>query len=171
MSELVIEVTKHTRGNRIALLLLFISLILTLVFLEPNRGFLNVLLIIPMTFFILFILVTIFNRFITEDKSPEATLSITAKGIRILKDNGKSQNLRWNEMACVDIFDHGHAKSLRVASTKFAVKEIFYEEKHLSHSCQEIIKFVHDICPYGENISFWNERRALAPESSSNLVE
>ena len=117
------------------------------------------ILYIPIFIFILVILGSFADRFISESSTPEATLTITINGIHVLWDSGKTRNLEWSEIVCVDIFDHGHVNSLRIAPKKFAFKEILYAENHLSHSCEDILKFVHDVCPYGKGISFWNENR------------
>ena len=164
MSKLVIEVSAHTRSYQISVLLFYASMTLaaiaslhirSVITTELHSGIFFIVLTFPM----LLILSRLISPFIKVSNLPETILTITADGIHALKTNGKAQSTKWSEMACVDIFDHGPVKSLRIAPTNFAFKEMLYEERHLTYSCEEIIKFVHDVCPYGKDISFWNENR------------
>lgn len=160
MAELVIDVANHSRNNRIALLLFIISMIIAdLIALQFNNQTFKALLILPMTFIVVFVLGNIADLFITENKTPEASLTITGKGIHVHWDKGQSQDIKWNEIVCMDTYQNGYQNVLRIAPKGVFSKEILYEEKHLSTSCENIMKFVHDICPYGKDISFWNENR------------
>lgn len=38
-------------------------------------------------------------------------------------------------------------------------RQIKYHETALSVPCKDIMTYVYDVCPYGKDISFWNERR------------
>ena len=160
MYELIVDVTKHSRKNNLSFILFFISMIFAFALtLKTSEGVLGQLLFIPMTFFIYIILATAFSRLFAEDETPEATLIISPKGLKVQKYTGKERHLEWSQIVCIDIFDHGPVRSLRIAPLGFAFKEMLYEEKHLSTSCDEIIQFVHGVCPYGKDISFWNENR------------
>jgi len=164
MPELVVKVFPHTRLTQLFMLLAFASMILagliglylnSIIEIEISPGLIMLLLPLP----ILLILGRVTSPFIKTSNDPEAILTLSPNGIHAKWDNGNSQDIKWDKMVCVDTYYNGPQKVLRIAPKGFGLKEIQYAEEHLSQSCEEIMKFVHDICPYGKDISFWNENR------------
>ena len=107
------------------------------------------------------ILVRPFIKKNTKLTEPQAILTISNEGIHIVRNRDKPSHIKWNDVVCLDIYHQAEQRqSLRVSPRKSVFKKIQFEEKLLNIPCKEILAFVHEVCPYGKDISLWDENRA-----------
>lgn len=102
------------------------------------------------------------DNFATVDISNddvEARFTITAQGILAELSEGPILDLGWSDIFCIEKLADLQGTYLQIWTKKLMPRKIIYYEAYLSVPCDDIMAYVYNVCPYGKDISFWNERR------------
>lgn len=83
------------------------------------------------------------------------SLKISKSGIEVIENN-VSFLIDWDTIKYIDMFDGGDdMRALRIFPKNSAFAKMNLNERILSQPPDEIVSFIHEVCPIGRNISFW----------------